>query len=113
MRTAIPAAKPNCLGRRAIKKTQLMKIGVFRNNRKAVLAGVVPDLAVARNSKSGGPDMLRTGKQVCEDGDKAARQILVEQEFQVMPRQEGGARGQPRKRGRRGCPRPSVPGNRR
>lgn len=80
----IAAAQPNGFRRRAIKKTHLMKVSVFGDDRKAVGPGKIPDQSIRGRVQRSRLDMGRSWKEISQRGDEAMRKVLIEQQAQIQ-----------------------------
>src|SRR5260370_3803762 len=71
----VAAADPHRLRRRSFQKAELMKIGVLRDDRQAVLGGVSPHRRVIGRTEADVPHVVRPRIHIGEPLHKARREV--------------------------------------
>lgn len=61
-----------------------MKVGVFGDDRKATVAGELPDHCVIGAGEADLVYVVRLGKNLCERWYQPRRQVFVEQQFHTL-----------------------------
>lgn len=101
-RRAVPESHANHLGRCATHDAQPMEVFIFRDEYEIASRSMRPDHVVRCPSQPGTQYMIRVREQIGERKHKAAREILVNQEFdrdgtpRRRIRQRGGSAGRAR-----------------